>query len=259
VWANTLALIARQTQAWAFDRAGSAWSDPAPPDVPRTSRQIVAEMRLALDQAGVHPPYILLGHSFGGIHMLVWAYTHPQEVAGLVLVDSSHPEMFERSPGVGSPKLIERSQGVMAALARTGLFRLLGKKIIRMLLPNCEGALPPQVWAALVAFAGEPKTYAAAQREARYGLENCAAARGEPGSLGDLPIEILTADWWVTGKKTALKSNVIEMREEMVGLSTRARHVIVSGCEHSTLPVLRADAVAESVAHILAIHSNPKG
>jgi len=56
IWLNTLSALANQTQACAFDRAGYAWSKPAPPDVPRTSRQIVEELRTLLSEAGVQPP-----------------------------------------------------------------------------------------------------------------------------------------------------------------------------------------------------------
>src|SRR5512143_3556592 len=68
LWACALPLISRQTQAVAFDRAGYAWSDSAPDGVPRTSLQIVNELRIALAGAGVPPPYILVGHSLGAIN-----------------------------------------------------------------------------------------------------------------------------------------------------------------------------------------------
>lgn len=256
LWTNSLTAVAEHTRACAFDRAGYAWSEPAPPDVPRTSRQIVVELRTLLEQAGTQPPYILVGHSSGGINMLVYAYQYPKEVAGLVLVDSSHPEMFERMPGVPGPKAVERTFRFIAGLGRTGLLRWLGLGLARRLLPDGERDLPPEAWQALVYFIQGTKEYQTAAREAHEGLENFAQARGAPGSLGDLPLEVLTADWWATGKQTAMKRAGLELREEMVKLSSRGRHHIVTGCDHTNLPVVRPDAVADSVRHVLELLHN---
>jgi pimeloyl-ACP methyl ester carboxylesterase len=253
LWSNVIPAVARLTQACAFDRAGYAWSDPAPPHVPRTSAQIVAELRAALRAAGVEPPYILIGHSLGGINMLVYAYTHPSEVAGLVMVDPSHPEMFERVKGLPGPKAMEFNSLLMSALARAGLFRPLAKRLTKMLLPDGERTLPKEAWTALVALAAQPGTYQTAHREARGAVQSLAQARGKPGSLGNLPLEILTADWWVTGKPSPLKTSSTQLRGEMAALSTRGRHLTVSGCDHTSLPVVRPDAVADAVGRILAL------
>jgi hypothetical protein len=101
--------------------------------------------------------------------------------------------------------------------------------------------------------ASQTKEYQTAAREASMGNENFAQARGSPGSLGDLPLEVLTADWWVTGVQTPMKKAAVPLREEQAALSSRGRHLIVSGCDHSNLPVVRPDAVADSVQHVLEI------
>lgn len=253
VWINTLEQVAQITQACAFDRPGYAWSDPAPAGVPRTSQQLVIELRSALRHAAIQPPYILLGHSWGAINMLVFAYTHPEEVAGLVLVDPSHPEMFERIPEIPKPKAAERPYRVMTALARAGLFRPFGRLLAGLLVPDGGKVLPPAAWSVLSVFVTRPNTFETARRELESGEQSFAEARRGPGSLGDLPLEILTAEWWVTGKQTALKQKSVELRQEMVKLSSLGRLVTVSGCDHTTLPIVRADAVAESVKRILAL------
>jgi pimeloyl-ACP methyl ester carboxylesterase len=253
LWTNTLSAAAKHTRACAFDRAGYAWSEPAPPDVPRTSSQIVAELRTLLAAAGLQPPYILVGHSFGGINMLVYAYQHPQEVAGLLLVDSSHPEMFERMPGVPGPKTVERSFWLIAGLAQVGLLRFVGPLLARRLLPDGEQSLSPKAWQAFMYFSKGAKDYQTAAREAHEGVENFAQARGAAGSLGDLPLEVLSADWWASGKPTPMKKAALELQEEMTKLSSRGRHLVVSGCDHANLPVVRPDAVADAVRHVLEV------
>ena len=251
MWACALPLISRQTQACAFDRAGYAWSDPAPDGVPRTSLQIVHELRIALAGAGVPPPYILVGHSLGAINMLVFAYNFPSEVAGLILVDPSHPEMMERVPGVPSAEAMQRSYGVLTSLGRIGLMRWLGPLLLKRLLPRGKQVMPPEVWHALNAFVSRPNDYLTASQEASFGPQSFAQARGAPGSLGSLPIEVLRSERWVSGKITPMKQVAAQLHTELAELSSRGRLDTVSHCDHADLPVVRPDAIADSVQHIL--------
>jgi pimeloyl-ACP methyl ester carboxylesterase len=73
----------------AYTRAGYLGSDPAN-DGPRDSATVVAELRAELQKRNIHPPYVLVGHSLGGLFMQYFARNYPNEVVGLVLVDSTH-------------------------------------------------------------------------------------------------------------------------------------------------------------------------
>ena len=95
-WTPVQRLLSRQVRVCAYDRAGYGWSDAGPS--PRTTDHIVEELHILLQEAGIPPPYILVGHSFGGYNMQYFAKVYPAETAGLVLVDSSHPEQSERLP-----------------------------------------------------------------------------------------------------------------------------------------------------------------
>ncbi len=85
-------------QICSYDRAGYGWSDPGP--FPRTTRTLVAELNMLLEGVKISPPYVLIGHSFGGYNMMYFAKTFPDKVAGLVLVDSSHPDQANWFPSV---------------------------------------------------------------------------------------------------------------------------------------------------------------
>jgi len=85
--------VAKRTRVFVYDRAGLGRSDPGP--LPRTSRQIVEELHIALDRAWVDGPYILVGHSFGGLNMQLFARTYPDEVTALVLIDPTPLEFPE--------------------------------------------------------------------------------------------------------------------------------------------------------------------
>src|ERR671916_2801122 len=70
-----------------YDRGGAGWSEPG--TQPRTSQQFVEELHTLLGNAGVQGPYVLVGHSLGGTNMQLYASQYPDEVAGMVLVDSA--------------------------------------------------------------------------------------------------------------------------------------------------------------------------
>lgn len=82
------------TNVLVYDRAGLGNSERG--DQSRHSRQIVANLRALLTEAGIQPPYILVGHSFGGINVRLFAHLYPEEVAGVVLVDTSHEDQEQR-------------------------------------------------------------------------------------------------------------------------------------------------------------------
>ena len=88
-WGLVPSEIAKFTRVCTYDRAGLGWSDPNS-RIPRTSQQSVDELHLLLTKAGINPPYILVGHSLGGVNMRLYASQYPEDVVGLVLVDSSH-------------------------------------------------------------------------------------------------------------------------------------------------------------------------
>src|SRR6185369_968047 len=129
-WSTVQKDVAAFAQTVSYDRAGLGQSDPGPK--PRNAKQIATELHAALQKAGVKPPYVMVGHSFGGIYVRVFADMYPKEVAGMVLIDPSqeafedwtktHPEaqragrdeeMAKASPGVR-----EESSQVSASYAQ---------------------------------------------------------------------------------------------------------------------------------------------
>lgn len=98
-WGKVLPEVARETTVFAYNRAGTGDSEAAPP--PRDGAHIVEELRHILRAAGLTPPYVLVGSSLGGLYMQLYARAHPEEVAALVLVDSTHPLQLH---GAGAPE-----------------------------------------------------------------------------------------------------------------------------------------------------------
>jgi pimeloyl-ACP methyl ester carboxylesterase len=94
-WAPIQQEIAGLTRVCRFDRAGRGKSDLAP-TTPHTCADMVADLRTLLHNASNPAPYVLVGNSLGGMNVRLYAYQHPEEVAGLVLVDGSHQDQFTR-------------------------------------------------------------------------------------------------------------------------------------------------------------------
>jgi pimeloyl-ACP methyl ester carboxylesterase len=88
-WQDIQTEVAKEARTVSYDRAGLGWSDPGP--TPRDAQQIVKELHEVLEQASISPPFILVGHSFGGLTTRLFAARYPEQVAGLVLIDPVVP------------------------------------------------------------------------------------------------------------------------------------------------------------------------
>jgi pimeloyl-ACP methyl ester carboxylesterase len=91
VWYQIQEAVSQFTSVCSYDRAGQGQSDSGPQ--PRTSQTIVDELHLLLTKANIPGPYVLVGHSFGGFNARLYAHQYPEEIAGLVLVDSADPDL----------------------------------------------------------------------------------------------------------------------------------------------------------------------
>lgn len=93
-WGSIPDQVAARTGVIVYERAGVGESDPI--DSVRTSREVVEDLHSLLENTGAAKPYILVGHSFGGMNVRLFASRYPDEVAGLLLIDASHEEQFTR-------------------------------------------------------------------------------------------------------------------------------------------------------------------
>lgn len=98
-WAKVFPEVAREASAFVYNRPGYGNSDPI--SSPRDGTHVVDELRLLLKRKGLNPPYVLVGHSVGGLYMQLFARRYPEETSALILVDSTHPAQFK---GKGSPQ-----------------------------------------------------------------------------------------------------------------------------------------------------------
>jgi len=93
-WDSVQDKVGQFARACSYDRAGIMWSEPGPR--PRDGERIAGELGALLDAAGENGPYLLVGHAFGGAYVRIFAGQNPDDVCGMVLLESSHPEMLTR-------------------------------------------------------------------------------------------------------------------------------------------------------------------
>ncbi len=129
--------LAKLARVCIYDRAGYGWSDCSPH--PRNSEQIVKELDRLLTQAGIEPPYILVGNSFGSYNVRLYAHLFPQKVVGIVLTDALHETaMLEMSVRLQALKLFFISGFMMSVLGSIlGIIRLLSMcRVYELLKPE---------------------------------------------------------------------------------------------------------------------------
>lgn len=254
--------VARFTRICTTDRAGYGWSDPGPR--PRDARRIATELHALLANAGVEGPYVLVGHSFGGYDVRMFASLYPDEVAGMVLVDAGHEDQLNRLP----PEYIQITQqqntylGVMGLLARFGVLRLMGRSAGEQALPPHVQQLPEDVRTIYVTMLSHPSYFDATLGELRALEETCSQVR-ETGDLGDLPLVVLTAENSIdveTLQAIGLPADFpidqlqplwLALQDELAALSTRSTHIVVQGSGHA-IHLDRPDQVIEAIRQVVA-------
>lgn len=128
-WQQIQPQLAQVTRVVSYDRPGLGWSDPGPE--PRTASRIVDELHALLAEAKIPPPYVLVGHSFGGLTMPLFAARYPEEVCGVVLIDPVAPAEWH-PPSERDRRRIEIGSQVCrraAVLSHLGLLRLIASLV----------------------------------------------------------------------------------------------------------------------------------
>ena len=111
-WSTVQSAVAAYSAVFSYDRAGLGGSEPAP--TPRTCQEMVEDLRAVLAAIGQTGPYVLVGHSMGGLLVRLFAACYPADVIGMVLVDASHEDRYERFGEVFTEELRERTRRYLA-------------------------------------------------------------------------------------------------------------------------------------------------
>ena len=189
-WVRVQREVSGTTRVCAYDRAGMGWSEMGPE--PRDARQITGELHTLLGKAGIEGPYVLVGHSLGGMYMQTYANRYPEEVAGVVLVDSSiELDQFSQRPEARDSNEPQKQRSAVGSqLLRLGVSLPARLGVVRLLsrLDPASPELPPQQRAQIDALT--PST----RQVTTYALEFLAPTQTRRlGSLGNKPLAVVTA------------------------------------------------------------------
>ena len=240
-WVRVQRQVSDTTRVCAYDRAGMGWSEMGPE--PRDAKQITSELHTLLNKAGIEGPYVLVGHSFGGMYMQTYAARYPEEVAGVVLVDSStDPDQFSQQPKAReSNEPQKQTSAVGSQLVRFGVSLPARLGIVRLLsmLDPASPQLPPQQRAQTDALTPSTREFTT------YVLEFLAPTQtlrpGSQGSLGNKPLAVVTAP------KQA-EPGWLKHQDKLATLSSNSIHRVVKGATHTSLLYDRSDSQATSAA-----------
>jgi pimeloyl-ACP methyl ester carboxylesterase len=236
--------VASETRVCVYDRAGRGWSEPA--DSSQDGAQIATDLHTLLERGDVPGPYVLAGHSFGGLYVLTFAARYPDDVAGMVLVDSTEPGSAA-APATApdnesSYDIMRRVSALLSSSARLGLGRLIAQLDYGSLPPQArEEARASAVTASHLQSTIDEYIQAGASMDQAASLED----------FGDKPLAVLTAG---TGSDAAWMAT----QEDLASLSTNSVHRVIDGATHSDLVLQKDDAAVTSRA-ILDVVASVRG
>jgi pimeloyl-ACP methyl ester carboxylesterase len=208
-WARIAPSIAAATRVCAYDRAGQGWSDDSPH--PADGTNAATDLHRLLATAGESGPYVLAGHSSGGVHALTYTHLYPSEVAGVVLLDSASPHQSELvKPFNGEYQLMRRALAPAPTLFRLGI----GHLTQAMTTPQLPGAAGKQA----AVFANSPRGMAGMRAEQALLPQTFRQAQALT-TLGATPLVVLTAKDNVDHKQGWGAAQA-----RLAGLSANSRH-----------------------------------
>ena len=221
-WAWVQPEVAKQVRVCAYDRAGFGWSESD--SEPESPKRTAENLHTLLRNAGIEDPYILVGHSKGGLYVRQFAEMFPQEVAGLVLLDSSHPDQFERHPDwLEGDTSVLTWMPLIKALLRLGVghaYFALGGEADFAELPARQHDEIASAWSSVQYWQSQEASMRAGERIFQQSQSL--------GSLGDLPLMVIS-------RGTDLDTGWGDQQNELAALSTNSIHIIVDGSTHPSL------------------------
>jgi pimeloyl-ACP methyl ester carboxylesterase len=243
-WQTVQPKVAPFARVCSYDRSGIGWSESGP--TPRTSQRIVRELHSLLSDAGEEGPYVLVGHSFGGANLQLYASEYPEEVAGMVLVDSAldtrvlDKDLRKALAGLQPPPL------TIKATAPLGIPRLLASQ---------DGSLPKRLTQERTAiYNGTRHLYAVADETATVQRSVAQATDAAP-SLKEKPLVVLSAGARQfpgltnkQAKRTDEQAN--EFEAGLINLSENSELVVAKNSEHY-IQFDRPELVVDSIRRVV--------
>ncbi|NER82337.1 MAG: alpha/beta hydrolase [Leptolyngbya sp. SIO1D8] len=251
-WERVRPKLSRFSRVCAYDQAGIMWSERR--ERPRDAEHIAEDLHKLLVIAGESPPYLMVGHSLGGLLIRVFTDHFRDEVAGLVFVDSSHPEQNQRFP----PDVLE----TMAFPPTLLLKSISAFGILRLESPAPSTVLSQPVGEAIRSYLPQSMIGVADEIEA---MDEIFAQAQSTGPFNDLPIVVLSAGRWLEELPWQLTPEMVariqqvwsslwpELQGEIATLSTNSDHRIITEATHA-IPFGAPEAITAAVRDVVIAH-----
>jgi len=251
-WRHVQPDIARFARVCSYDRAGYGYSDPGP--MPRTSDRIASELHAVLESAGEKPPYLLVGHSFGGFNVRVFNGKYSDQVVGLVLVDATQEDQYRLLPRTWSNLGAAMRRRAQRQAFWAPLYIDLGIARLQLRLQGQQA--PPVIL---------QSKYLRA-RTSEFENIQVSAEQARTADHTDKPLVVLTASRVIdAGLKAALSEEdqmayeqtwVNDLQLRLAHLSSRGRRVAVPDSGHD-MPSDRPDAIVTAVRELCPPQNQP--
>lgn len=239
-WAPIQQEASQFTRVCTYDRAGYGWSEAGPQ--PRDGTQVVSELHDLLQAANEAGPYLLVGHSLGGVHVRLFAAQYPDEVAGMILIDTAYPLTI--TPDF--EKQMQSSIGfyqAMNLMTSTGLLRIIGPLGGEDSIPATARKLPSDVQEVYLNLLLDPNQYVTASEEMQsltQTFEQTSLVLSGEHPFGDMPLIVLTAGKTTAPGSTPFNEQYIQVPEsqfqvqlELAKQSSKGEQRILIESSHS--------------------------
>ena len=232
--------LQKETRVCVYDRAGFGWSesDSEPPTLARTVRNL----HTLLVNANVEGPFVMVGHSLGGVYVRQYAAEYPNDVVGIVLIDEANPQQWVKYPELfdEGDQFVKVLGGIQFAtrLGVAHLYFVLGGKMDFSELPEPQRSQFQAIWSS-------PRYYETLEAEMRQGRGTWTDALNLQG-LGDRPLMVLS-------RGENLDHEWIEYEAELTSLSTNSQFLMVEGANHPGLAFNQEHArvVSDAILQVL--------
>lgn len=237
-WAIIQPKISEITEVCSYDRAGLGWSDKGP--LPRDSKQFVQELHTLLKNAGVEPPYVMVGQSLGGINVRMYASEFPDEVVGMVLVDSSHEYQIDALPdeppkGYWGEFKSWLKEELMWKHPDLGLSRI----FIPLYTEKCVSGFTPRQRFEFWSMVSSPQSVKTTMEENHSFVDSLDEMKEYRKPMGDIPLIVLTSGRKRQGNGKDFdqfaqeeRTRWFELQADLSKLSTQGSQQIIEDSGH---------------------------